>query len=79
MCIGFVMDMIFGDPCRNFHPIRILGRLIDRLEERFYHSFSRLGERIGRYGDIRPFPDDSDIALSALYELSALFSGRCPV
>ena len=48
MCIGFVMDMIFGDPCRNFHPIRILGRLIDRLEERFYHSFSRLGERIGR-------------------------------
>lgn len=48
MCIGFVLDMIFGDPCRTFHPIRILGRLIGRLEERFYHSFSGLSERAGR-------------------------------
>lgn len=48
MCIGFILDMLLGDPGWHFHPIRILGRLIERLEELFFHAFSDFGERAGR-------------------------------
>ena len=48
MCVGFILDMILGDPGWSFHPIRILGRLIERLEEHFYHAFFCFGQRAGR-------------------------------
>lgn len=32
IAIGFVLDLIFGDPEWSWHPVRIIGRLIERLE-----------------------------------------------
>ena len=34
-CItGFLLDCIFGDPVRMYHPIRVIGNLISVLEKR---------------------------------------------
>lgn len=33
-CIGFLMDMIFGDPEWLYHPVRMIGKLISALEKK---------------------------------------------
>lgn len=30
---GFILDLIFGDPVWLYHPVRLIGRLISRLEQ----------------------------------------------
>ncbi len=38
--IGFILDMIFGDPYFLFHPIRVMGKMIQVLEKVFRKVFS---------------------------------------
>ncbi|MGN0657857.1 MAG: adenosylcobinamide-phosphate synthase CbiB [Ruminiclostridium sp.] len=42
LIIGFVLDCIFGDPYRLPHPIRLIGRLISRLEKYVRKRFKNL-------------------------------------
>ncbi len=39
--IGFILDMIFGDPYFFFHPIRVMGKMIQVLEKVFREIFPR--------------------------------------
>ena len=32
LTIGFILDLIFGDPAWLYHPIRLIGRLISAME-----------------------------------------------
>jgi adenosylcobinamide-phosphate synthase len=38
MAIGYILDLIFGDPNVSFHPIRLIGGLISFWEKRLYKS-----------------------------------------
>ena len=46
--LGFLLDLIFGDPHFLYHPVRLIGKLIDKLEIFLRAVFpkSRQGERI---------------------------------
>lgn len=35
---GFILDLIFGDPLYSFHPVRLIGHLINFSERVFYHE-----------------------------------------
>lgn len=39
---AFVLDLIFGDPRNRFHPIRLIGILIDYLEKLLYRQGTNL-------------------------------------
>jgi adenosylcobinamide-phosphate synthase len=47
--IGFILDMIFGDPHWLYHPIRLIGKLISVTEKMVRGIFpkTKSGERIG--------------------------------
>ncbi|WP_455715211.1 adenosylcobinamide-phosphate synthase CbiB [Anaerosporobacter sp.] len=47
--IGFILDMIFGDPHWIYHPIRLIGKLITGTEKmvRSYFPKTKAGERKG--------------------------------
>ena len=34
--LGFIMDLLFGDPYWLPHPIRLIGNLISQAEKLFY-------------------------------------------
>ena len=38
--IGFLLDMVFGDPNFSYHPIRLIGKLIEICEIFFRNIFS---------------------------------------
>lgn len=38
LCVGFVLDMLLGDPYRLPHPVRWIGALITTLERRLRHD-----------------------------------------
>lgn len=48
-CIGFVLDMIFGDPEWLYHPVRLIGKLISALEKRLLdeHDIAEVKVRCG--------------------------------
>ncbi|SHM10710.1 adenosylcobinamide-phosphate synthase [Anaerosporobacter mobilis DSM 15930] len=47
--IGFILDLIVGDPHWIYHPIRLIGKLISSTEKLIRHCFpkTKTGERIG--------------------------------
>lgn len=47
--IGFILDMIFGDPHWLYHPIRLIGKLITNTEKMVRSCFpkTKSGERMG--------------------------------
>lgn len=47
--IGFILDLIVGDPHWIYHPIRLIGKLIGSTEKLIRHCFpkTKTGERIG--------------------------------
>ena len=47
--IGFILDMIFGDPHWLYHPIRLIGKLITNIEKMVRSCFpkAKSGERMG--------------------------------
>lgn len=47
--IGFILDMIFGDPHWLYHPIRLIGKLITNSEKMVRSCFpkTKSGERMG--------------------------------
>lgn len=47
--IGFILDMIFGDPHWLYHPIRLIGKLITNTEKIVRSCFpkTKSGERMG--------------------------------
>lgn len=47
--IGFILDMIFGDPHWLYHPIRLIGKLITGTEKMVRRIFpkTKSGERMG--------------------------------
>lgn len=49
VCVGFVLDLILGDPRWMYHPVRLIGHLITVSERiiRGCFSKSKVGERIG--------------------------------
>lgn len=46
---GFILDIIFGDPAWLYHPVRLIGKLIDGLERLMRKIFpeTKKGERAG--------------------------------
>ena len=36
---AFLLDFIIGDPVYRFHPVRLIGSLIQKLEARLYNNF----------------------------------------
>ncbi len=46
---GFILDQIFGDPDTPLHPIRMIGKLIEKLEHLIRRAFPKTeaGERAG--------------------------------
>lgn len=46
---GFVLDLLFGDPRRLYHPVCLIGNLISFLEKRIRNRFPKTpkGERMG--------------------------------
>lgn len=47
--IGFILDLILGDPHWLYHPIRLIGKLISNMEKLVRRCFpkTKAGERIG--------------------------------
>ena len=43
LIIGFILDLLLGDPEWLYHPVRLIGGLISRLEKR---AVERLRERL---------------------------------
>ena len=41
LTIGFVLDLIFGDPVWLYHPIRFIGKLISVFEKLLRKLFPR--------------------------------------
>ena len=40
MLLGFVLDLIFGDPHGLVHPVQIIGWFIDKLKKECYNTRS---------------------------------------
>ena len=40
LLLGFILDLIFGDPDYKYHPVRIIGNAIDFLQEKFKGVFA---------------------------------------
>lgn len=47
---GFIMDLLFGDPYWLWHPVRLIGNLITRMEKLFYKNKERDDKREYRQG-----------------------------
>lgn len=47
---GFIMDLLFGDPYWLWHPVRLIGNLITRMEKLFYNNKERDDKREYRQG-----------------------------
>lgn len=45
LCIGFILDIIFGDPYFMPHPVRFMGKLIEVSEKSVVKIFKISGER----------------------------------
>ena len=47
--IGFALDLLVGDPHWLYHPVRLIGRMIEGLEKllRWIFPESKAGELIG--------------------------------
>ena len=43
LCIGFIMDLILGDPHSAFHPVVLIGKLISGLEKGLRKLFPKTG------------------------------------
>ncbi|MBO5387984.1 MAG: cobalamin biosynthesis protein CobD [Lachnospiraceae bacterium] len=40
ICLGFLLDLIIGDPNYSWHPIRLIGKLIDKTDKLLRKIFS---------------------------------------
>lgn len=41
LLLGFIIDLIIGDPQSSFHPVRFIGRLIEASESRLRRAFPK--------------------------------------
>lgn len=49
LVIGYGLDLILGDPVYSFHPIRLIGLLIGKVEQGVRRIFSRKKERLAGF------------------------------
>lgn len=70
--IGFILDMIFGDPHFKFHPIRLMGKLIEKLEKIFHKIFPDSPTGLTMAGTIFNI---AVCAVSAAASFGIIFSG----
>ena len=42
MLLGFILDLIFGDPHGLIHPVQIIGWFIDKLKKGMQHMICLL-------------------------------------
>ena len=40
MLLGFILDLIFGDPHGLIHPVQIIGWFIDKLKKGMQHMIT---------------------------------------
>lgn len=45
LCVGFVMDALFGDPHFLWHPVKGIGKLIEWMEKQLFFLFHLSSER----------------------------------
>ena len=45
LCVGFVMDALFGDPHFLWHPVQGIGKLIEWMEKQLFSLFHLSSER----------------------------------
>ena len=52
--VGFIMDLIIGDPHWMYHPVRAIGKLITVLETMLRKIFSKTQIRAGLFENGNP-------------------------
>ena len=71
---GFILDQLLGDPQIPFHPVRLIGNLIQRLE-RFFYRWPREEKRRLFFGGV--LLAVTVCMVTALFVLGVLWVSRC--